>query len=92
MTHITKIVLQSTCLKASVGRGPKRTAWLKALHADLRPEFERLRRLGVKSNIFTFRTLTMEITCNSKSEANSMNEINSMLKQALYLKIDPRWI
>lgn len=41
-------------LKAREGRGVKRAAWVNALHFDLRSEFDRLRKLGVKLNLTTF--------------------------------------
>ena len=67
LTKVTNVGLQRKRLKARIGRGRKRSAW--ALYIDVRDEFDRLRRLGVKFNISTLLALAIEQLCNSTNEA-----------------------
>lgn len=92
LTRVTTVGLQRTRLKAHIGRERKRSAWVEALRIDVRDEFDRFRRLGVKFNISTLLALAMEQLRNSTNEAYSMNTIDPRSEQELHLKIDRRWI
>ena len=48
ITRVTRTGPKRSCLKARVGRGRKRQAWVGALHIELREEFDRLQKVGVK--------------------------------------------
>lgn len=62
---ITRVTLRG-CKRVNVkdrsGRGRERTAWVSALHDALVSEFHRLRKLGVKFNCKTLRSLAIHIT------------------------------
>lgn len=92
LTRVTNIGLQRTRLKARPGRGRKREAWVNAIHEDLREEFDRLRRLGVKFSLNTLRDLACNILCHSTNESYSMNAVDPRSQQPLHLKIDRRWV
>lgn len=92
LTRVSKVGLQRCRLKARSGRGRKRALWVEALHADLREEFDRLRKLGVKFNLTTLRYLALHILTNSSNDAYSMNMVDPRSEQPLHLKIDLRWI
>lgn len=79
-------------MKALSGRGPKRVAWVNALHKDLVLEFDRLRRLGVKFNMKTLRALASSMIQNSESPKYSMNMAYPGTNICLSDKITPRWI
>lgn len=92
ISRVTSVGRQRCRLKAQHGRGRKRTAWVLALHEDLRAEFDRLRRLGVKFSISTLQELALHILCNEGSDAYSRNMLDPRSNQALHLKIDGRWV
>lgn len=41
-------------LKAADGRGRERVLWVEALHLDLRPEFDSLRKVGENFHLALF--------------------------------------
>lgn len=88
----TKIGLKRVNLKAREGRGRKRASWVKALHADLRDEFDRLRKLGVKFNHRTLRALAQQLLADSNSEAYSSNMVDPRSGQSLSMRISTRWV
>lgn len=79
-------------LKAKAGRGKKRQPWVEALHYDLRAEFDRLRKLGVKFNLNTLRSLALEVLDKSESPLYSRNMLDPPTQMQLFLKITPRFV
>ena len=92
ITRVTKSGAQRARVKAFSGRGRKRAAWVEALHTDLRSEFDRLRRLGVKFSHSTLRSLALDVLSNSTSTEYSSNFIDPKTDMPLYHKINGRWI
>lgn len=92
ITKNTRRGLKRVNLKAHKGRGRKRESWVEALHKDLREEFDRLRKLGVKFNHSTLRLLAMGLLKNSTNSeyASTMIDPRSGLSQAV--RVDARWI
>lgn len=88
VTRITKAGPKRVQLKARAGRGSKRAKWVDALHLDLREEFDRLRKLGVKFNLTTLRHLALDMLRASENEAYSFNMVDPRSQQPLYLKIN----
>lgn len=77
-------------MKALPGRGRKRSQWVIALQDDMRVEFDRLRRLGVKFNYKTLEALARYlITHSDKSVYNANTEENDV---RIVSKIDKKWI
>lgn len=92
ITRVTKNGLRRVRMKTARGRGRKRAAWVEALHRDLRSEFDRLRKLGVKFNFCTLRALATDILNNSETPEYSRNMIDPRTQKCLHQKIDARWI
>ena len=66
-------------LEARSGRGRPITRWLRALHIDLRAEFDRLSKLGVRFNMRMLRHLAIVLINESTSVAyhNNMKDAKS---------------
>ena len=79
-------------MKARKGRGRKRAAWVIALHEDLRSEFDRLRKVGVKFNLTKIRHLALDLLRSNENEAYSRNMIDPRSEQLLHVKISASWI
>ena len=67
ITKNTKDGIKLVRLKSLSGKGRKSEEWVDALHFDLRSEFDRLRKLGVKFNFSTLKILALSL----------LNEINN---------------
>ena len=78
--------------KARPGRGRKRAAWVVALHGDLLPEFDRLRKLGVKFNLKTLRALALHLVANSANSHYSRSAPNPRTNAPIPSMISARWI
>lgn len=92
ITRVTSIGPKRVRLKAKPGRGRKRAQWVSALYEDLRDEFDRLRKLGVKFNMVTLKHLALDLLQNSSNDAYNANILDPRSNQPLHLKIDQRWI
>lgn len=92
ISRITKHGPKRVLLKARAGRGRRRQVWVDALHQDLRSEFDRLRRLGVKFNFNTLRYLALHLLHNTENTDYSANMPDPLSQMPLHLKIDLRWI
>lgn len=79
-------------LKARKGRGRKRQAWVEALHIDLRSEFDRLRKLGVKFNLNTLRSLALHVLSTSETMAYSRNMLDPLTDKPLFEKVSMRFV
>lgn len=79
-------------MKVLSGLGRKRKAWVEALHQDVRIEFDRLRKLGVKFNLRTIRALANFILDSGGNEAYSRNLINLLSARSIFEKINARWV
>lgn len=79
-------------LKAGTGRGRKRAAWVEALHIELREEFDRLRRVGVKFNLNTLRLLAKSIHANVENPTYGPSHVDERSGKFQKDMIDPRWI
>lgn len=84
--------LKMVRLKAREGRGRKREAWVEVLHIDLRAEFDRLRRVGVKFSFSTLRLLTLKLLSESTNGVYGSNLIDNMSGMKMADKINTRWI
>lgn len=76
VTRVTDVGRQRYQMKARPGRGRKRKTWVEAFREDLREEFDRLRRLGVKFSISTLLVLSMHVLRNGFRDAYSRNMID----------------
>lgn len=65
---------KSVRLKARAGRGSKRQALIQEMNFDLRQEFDRLRKIGVKFNLTTLRHLSLDIIETSDADVVSGGE------------------
>lgn len=78
--------------KARPGREIIRMAWVEALHAELRDEFDRVRHLGIKFSRATLLALAKDILWKSEGFQFIVNMIDPMSDKPLLLKIDHAWI
>ena len=65
---------------------------MEALYQDVRSEFDRLRKLGVKFNLRTLRALANFILDSGGNEAYSRNLIDPLSGRPLFEKINARWV
>lgn len=91
-TRVTGGTVKRTDAKALPGRGRKRSAWVDALHVDLRAEFDRLRRLGVKFNLKTLQALAVQLINSSTNDAYHSTTMHPATEQFILSKITARWI
>lgn len=76
ITRFNSKGLKGVRLKARSGPGGKRLPWLEAFHADLRSEFDWLRKLGVNFNLYTLGMLAVDLLSNTASQAYSLSMID----------------
>lgn len=67
--RVTSGVVKRRNVDALPGRGRKRMMWADTVHADLRTEVGRLRRLGVRFNLQTLRAFPLHIFNTSSNKA-----------------------
>lgn len=79
-------------LKARPGLARKRKAWVLDLHVDLFPEFDRIRKLGVKFNETALRYLEIDILRNGDTNAYSKKMLDSRTETPLHMKSEFRWV
>lgn len=92
ITRMTKEGPRRVRMKARIGRGRRRLSWVEALQCDLREEFDRLRKLGVKFNLNTLRSLALQVLRTSENNAYSSNMIDPRTEKPLHEKVDSRWV
>lgn len=84
ITRVTRAGTKRSRLKARVGRGRRGQTWVEALHIELREEFDRLRKVGVKFNQTTLRHLALDTFKNSLRRNVQLEHARSSFTGALY--------
>lgn len=92
ITRVTKNGPRMVRMKARAGRGRRRVEWVDALQNDVRSEFDRLRKLGVKFNISSLHSLTLRILSTSENPEYSANMIDPLSDKRLLDKVNQRWV
>ena len=92
ITRVTRGGLKRVYIKARPGRGRKRAAWVDAVHQDLREEFDRLRKLGVKFNICTLKSLALHLIDTSDKDSYCRNQVDPRTDNPIVSMISKRWI
>ena len=92
VTRNTASGLKRVYLKANADRGRKRLPWMSSLHEELRSEFDRLRKLGVKFNLVSLRSLALQIVANSTSDDYSANMIHPRSNRPTIEHINSRFV
>ena len=92
VTRYSKNGSKRVYLKGLSGRGRPITPWVRALHMDLRAEFVRLRKLGVKFNMCTLRHLAIVLINDSISDAYHKNMKDAKSGTLIDAMVTSRWI
>ena len=92
VTRYSKNGFKRVYLKARSGRGWPITPWVTALHMDLRAEFNRLGKLGMKFNMRTLRHLAIVLINESTSDAYHNNMKDAKSGKLIDAMVTRRWI
>lgn len=78
--------------KAAKGRGRKRAEWVSALYCDLKSEFERLCKLGVKFNMGLLKQLSLRLVSLDENDKCNNQTTDPKSERLISTHITSRWI